>query len=234
MNLTLTLALVPVALSVTYAFAVWRVYRGCPAVRTRLGDARLELAPADAAEGFARRTVKAGSLLVPGGVERWNVPQDDAGEKERRSKIAFRDKGGVALIQVTVMPRRASSLHLLKLPWARTDGCRLLESALVSRFNFFRVVMRSLLVRGLSEVSLARVTIGGLHGFMRRGFLQARDKASPGGCVHQFDLFDATWHYKLDTWSFHGALPDAAVLTVVASYRPPWEAEAARAQPTPG
>lgn len=204
-----------------YAFSMWRIYRQVPAVRTRLGDEHLDLEPVDGVEGFERLDLEAGSFLVPKGVGRRTVGQDVAHEKERRSHVAFQGKGRGALIQVTVLPRRASSLHLLALPWARTDGYRLLESALTSRFGYFHVFMRSLLVRGHDDISFARVTVGRMRGFVRRGMRRVDKGATTKARVHQFDLFDDAWHYKIDVVSPDDILPDEAVLTAVASFRVP-------------
>jgi len=112
----LGLVILPAALATLYAFSVWRIYRQVPAVRTRLRDERLDLQPCEGAEGLERLQLGAGSLLVPRGVKRRTVEQDDTSKEERRSHVSFQGKGRSAMLQVTVLPRRSSSLHLLRLP----------------------------------------------------------------------------------------------------------------------
>lgn len=214
------LAIVPAALAAMYAFSVWRIYRQVPAVRTRLGDEHLDLEPLEGAEGFERLALEIGSLLVPKGVKRRTAAQDAADKNGQRSHVAFQGKGRGSMIQVAVLPRRASSMHLLRLPWARTDGYELLESALTSRFSYFRVFMRSLLVRGQSDVSFARVTVGKMRGFVRRGMRRVDMQADTKARVNQFDLFDDAWHFKIDVVSSDDILSDQAALTVVASFQP--------------
>ncbi|MBM3463398.1 MAG: hypothetical protein FJX76_14965 [Armatimonadetes bacterium] len=210
------LALALLSLLAGYAFAVWRVYRGFPTVRVRLGDERVEVAPVARADGFVRQDMKRGSLLVPSG-----VGQKKVAEEGERSRVSWKDRAKVASVQVTVLPRRESSLHFFALPWAKPDGFKVLERALRAKFSFMGVVMRSVLVKGQTDVSFARVDLGPLHGFLRRGFQHFQGEPRSGARVHQFDLFDAEHHYKIDFLSFHEALTDEQVLTSLASFIPP-------------
>lgn len=204
-----------------YGLALFRLYRSCPSVRARL-EAEVRPMPAlAAAEGYERIDATAGSVLVPVEMARpKKVTNSKKQEAVLRSEIRLRHERGVATIQLVRHPRRMRVGHGGRF-WGRVvDTMRTLEKALSSRFGYGDVVMRSVLLRGQTDVRLGRIRLGPLQGFVREGRLHDT-KGAAGARVWQCDLFDEAWHYKVDVMSVHDCLAPEQVAAILGSFRPP-------------